>query len=148
MDTPPPIRVVTDNPEERSMAALAHASILLNVFFPGLGVIAAAAIWFTQREKSHFVGRQGMQATIFQGLLLLLTVLTGVAASAAIAVAVITERVDGGAFFLVPIVLMGLLFLGLILLLGLLYGLVGAYETSQGRDFRYWLIGDMVAKRQ
>jgi uncharacterized Tic20 family protein len=29
-------------------------------------------------------------------------------------------------------------------LVALVYGVIGAIQTSQGQDFRYWLIGDWV----
>ncbi|HDH09679.1 MAG TPA: DUF4870 domain-containing protein, partial [Chloroflexi bacterium] len=39
--------------DERLMAALAHASIILGPFTSGVGgIVAALVIWLTQREKS------------------------------------------------------------------------------------------------
>jgi hypothetical protein len=43
---------------------------------------------------------------------------------------------------LIPFALVGTICLGLLPLVGLVYGIVGAIETSQGKDFRYWLVGD------
>ena len=48
--------------EERLLAALAHASIMMNF----MGPIAGLLIYITQKEKSAYVARQGLQATIYQ----------------------------------------------------------------------------------
>ena len=146
MSVPPPINVVADDPEERSMAALAHASILLNLFVPGLGVIAAGAVWLTQSERSPFAHKQALQAAVFQTVWLalpvvlfvvgLIMVITGATAAS------FTDARLG--VIVLPVVIFGLMGLLAVFVLGLLYGLVGAYEAYQGRDFRYWLIGGMV----
>jgi len=44
--------------------------------------------------------------------------------------------------FLIPFALIGTVCLGILPLVGLIYGVVGAIETSQGKDFKYWLVGD------
>ncbi len=145
MSVPPPINVISDDAEERSMAALAHASILLNLFIPGLGIIAAAAVWLTQNERSPFARKQALQAAVFQIVWLLLPILVAVvgvmaAVGGAIAGALNDARV---AVLLIPAIF-GVLALLAVFLLGILYALVGAYETYQGRDFRYWLVGKLV----
>src|SRR4030042_1301430 len=76
--TPPPIQVVTTDPDERNLAALAHATILLNFIFPGMGLVAAAVIWLTQRERSSYVGNQALQATVFQVVLVFVATASGI----------------------------------------------------------------------
>ena len=146
MSTPPPINVVSYDAEERSMAALSHASILLNLFIPGLGIIAAAAVWLTQNERSPFARKQALQAAVFQTVWLLLPIVVAVvgvmtAVGGAIAGSLTDARVG---VLLIPAVVFGVLAVLGVILLGILYALVGAYETYQGRDFRYWIVGKLV----
>jgi uncharacterized Tic20 family protein len=54
--------------DERTWAALAHASTLLNAATGMGGLIAAAAIWLTQKEKSAWVAFHGLQSLIFQAV--------------------------------------------------------------------------------
>lgn len=51
---------------ERLLAALAHASVLLSLFGP----IVPALVWISQRRKSRFVAFQALQAMGYQSLLL------------------------------------------------------------------------------
>jgi uncharacterized Tic20 family protein len=146
MSVPPPINVVADDPEERSMAALSHASILLNLFVPGLGIIAAGAVWLTQSGRSWFAHKQALQATIFQSVWLGLPIVLAivgvmVAAAGAITASFTDARIN---IILLPAAIFGVMALAAIFILGLLYALVGAYETYQGRDFRYWIIGKIM----
>ncbi|MFN2188230.1 MAG: DUF4870 domain-containing protein [Candidatus Promineifilaceae bacterium] len=60
--------------EERTMAALAHGSILLGIFTSGIGgIFAALIIWLNQREKSVYAARQALQALVYQTSVLLLS---------------------------------------------------------------------------
>jgi len=119
---------------------LAHLSVLLNLVTGFLGPIAALIIYFVYKDRSRYVAYQAMQASVFQliwwvggGLLIGLI---------------------WGATGLLSIVLIGLLcipfsliatFILLIMpLVSLVYGVVGGIQTSQGQDFRYWLVGDWV----
>ena len=65
----------THSSDERTWATLAHASALLNVFSGAGGLIAAAVIWLTQKDKSAWVGFHGLQSLIFQAAVTILTVL-------------------------------------------------------------------------
>jgi uncharacterized Tic20 family protein len=149
--------------DERTWAALAHASVLLT-FALGVstggvavlvGILAPLAIWLAFRERSRFVAYHALQATVFQ---------------AASVVAWILILV-GGLVVLIPawvitalllIVLIGFLLLPLVLILtvalpavlvilpfaSLVYGLYGAFEVYSGRPFRYWRVADWVERRQ
>jgi len=146
MSVPPPINVVASDPEERSLAALAHGSILLNCFVPGLGIIAAFAVWLTQRERSAYAAYQALQATVYQLIWALFPVaMTILGVMAVVGGAVFSAATDSGAGLLaLPLVVLGILAVIAVALLGLLYALVAAYEAYQGRDFRYWLVGSLV----
>jgi uncharacterized Tic20 family protein len=59
-------KTVTTDRDERTMAALAHMSVLLNVFTAVGGLIAAGAIYVRWRERSAYVASQASQALFFQ----------------------------------------------------------------------------------
>ncbi len=146
MSVIPPVDVVSNDPDERSMAALAHSSIILNTFAPGLGVVAALAVWLTQRDRSAFVGRQALQATAYQLCWMIVPVLLAIVGflaviGGAIGAALTDVRVG---FAFTPIAIVAFLAAASIGIIGLLYALVAAYETYQGRDFRYLVIGNII----
>ncbi len=147
---------------ERTWAALAHASVLLTfalgVSTGGLAVVVAAlvplAIWLAFRDRSRFVAFHAMQATVFQ--LASLVVWIGLLVTG-LAILIPTWIVT----VLLLVVLIGFLLLPLALLLtialpaalvvlpfaSLVYGLYGAFEVYGGRAFRYWLVADWVESR-
>jgi uncharacterized Tic20 family protein len=147
--------------DEKTMAALAHASIVLTfavALGSGglgflLGVLVPLLIWLVYKEKSAYVSFQALQATAFQAACILLMVI-------ALAVGAILVTVGWTVSGALAAVLIGLcmmpfvalitvLFAVLVLILPLAqigYGLYAAYETYQGRDFCYWMIGEAVEK--
>jgi uncharacterized Tic20 family protein len=143
-----PEAVVAAKPsqDECTLAALAHASMVLNLVGGGfLGIVAAFFIWLTQKEKSAYVGFHALQALAFQIAVMAVTIL------GALIVALVW--ISGS---LLTMVLVGCLVLPFAFILtialllvpfgGMIYGLVGAYETYYGRDFRYWLVADLVSR--
>ncbi|MEN8242668.1 MAG: DUF4870 domain-containing protein [Chloroflexota bacterium] len=58
--------------EERIMAAVSHAAILL----PYVGAIVPLGVWVTQREKSDWVRFQALQALVFQTMLFVVLMLS------------------------------------------------------------------------
>ncbi len=145
--TPPPIAVVTTDPDERNLAALAHAAILLNVVFPGLGLVAAGVIWLTQRERSSYVTNQALQATVYQVVLLLVAGAGAILGVLLVVAGVVLGLFTLVGFALVPIAVIVLVLIGPLLILGTLYALVGAYEALQGRAFRYWFVADLLDRK-
>ena len=65
---------IAHSSDERTWGSLSHASALLNLFGGVGGIIAALAIWLTQREKSAWVAFQALQALVFQATVLVITV--------------------------------------------------------------------------
>jgi uncharacterized Tic20 family protein len=148
--------------DERTWAALAHASVLLTfalgISTGGLAVVVTAlvplVIWLAYRDKSRFVAFHAMQATVFQ--LASLVAWIGILA-AGLVVLIPTWIVT----VLLLIVLVGLLLLPLALVLtialpvilvvlpfaSLIYGLYAAFEVYAGRAFRYWLVADWIERR-
>lgn len=110
--------------DERLMAAIAHAGIFLTI-------IVALIIWLTQKDKSKYVAFQAKQALVYQLVLTVgFTVLW-----------VLT--------ILLTFVLIGFLLIPILLLLALaavVYGLYAAWETYQGRDFMYAVLGEMLVE--
>lgn len=51
--------------DERKLAALAHASIIANIFNLA-GLFAALLIWALERERSAFVRAHAMQALLYR----------------------------------------------------------------------------------
>jgi hypothetical protein len=111
-------------PDDNLMAALAHAGILITV-------IVALVIWLTQKEKSKYVEFQAKQALVYQLV---------------VGVALLVMWVIS---FILMFVYIGFLLMPIVMLLGLaavIYGFYAAYQTYQGKDFKYLIIGDMLAK--
>jgi uncharacterized Tic20 family protein len=130
-----------------NLAALAHGSILLNLVVPGLGLVAALLIWLNVRERSRYAGFQSLQALTFQGAVLLATVLGGVLVVAGWLISGLLTVVLVGCL-LMPFALLLTIAVALVPIAGLVYGLVAAYETYYGHDFRYWLVGEWLEREQ
>lgn len=134
--------------DDLTMAALAHAGILLGLFTNGLGgIVVALAIWLYEKERSAWVSFQALQALVFQIALLAVTVLAGGAVGAVwMVVGVLSALIVG--LCLIPPALSLTALLIVIPLAGLVYGLYAAYETHHGRDFRYWLVADFLERKR
>lgn len=125
-----PVTAADPTEEERTWAALAHASVLLSIISFGLlGPLAAFVIWLVKRPESPYVHQQGLQAWVYQALML---VVLG-------AYWVLTTILS---FVLIGLCLIpfGLLFT----FLSVVYGLFGAYQAYQGRPFRYLLVPEII----
>ncbi len=123
--------------EEMTMAALAHASVLLGFASGGLaGVAGAFLLWLVYREKSRYVAFQAMQSLVFQ--------LAWAGAAIAAAVAMVLSMLS---ICLIPVGLVLLLAVIILPFAGLFYGLYAAYETYYGADFLYWKVGPFVRQQ-
>ena len=124
--------------DERTWAALAHGTILLNLVTGFLGPIAALIVYFLYRDRSRYVAYHALQSALFQ----LVTwygggVLVGLVWIATGALSLILIGL-----ILIPIACVVSVLVGLLPLGGMIAGVWGAVETSQGKDFKYWLVGD------
>ena len=54
--------------DERSWAAIAHLSALLNIFTGFLGPVAAFVVWLVSREHSPVVARHAMRSVVYQSV--------------------------------------------------------------------------------
>ncbi|MGC9396186.1 MAG: DUF4870 domain-containing protein [Anaerolineae bacterium] len=124
--------------DERTWAMLAHLSVLLNLVTGFLGVGAALLIYLIYKDRSRYVAYQAMQAFLMQllfwagGGVLIGIMWAIVGALSAILVGIL----------LIPIALLLTPVLLVFPLIALGYGVIGSIETSNGKDFRYWLVSD------
>jgi uncharacterized Tic20 family protein len=135
------------NRDERTMAGLAHASVVIF----GMGIIASVVLWASEKERSRYVAYQALQATVYHiigfcifmagmGCWLLLyfasfipLMVSATQGSDEVPVVFILAMV----LMVVPLIFMGLWIAG---------GLWGAVRSFQGHDFRYLGIGDWVER--
>lgn len=142
---------LTPTQDERVMAALSHASALL----PMMGVIAPIIIWVTQKEKSRYVAFQSLQALAFQ-LSMIAAWFVGMGCymlsffGTFITIPFASPSGDQsanpllGLAFIVPFLVFGAIFIGGFLFV--IYGIIGAIMTFQGKPFRYVFIGNRVER--
>lgn len=139
----------TPSQNDKIMAALAHISAIL----PFMGVIAPIVIWATQKDKSEYVAFQALQAVAFQLLMILawfvgmgcyMLSFFGMFLTIPFAGSSGSEVNPSAAPFfmfgaLVPFIIFGAIFLGGAIFV--IYGVIGAIQVFQGKDFRYIIIG-------
>lgn len=139
---------------DKIMAALAHVSVLL----PMMGVIAPIVIWATQKDKSEYVAFQALQAIVFQ-LLMILAWFVGMGCymlsffGTFVTLPFVGDsrgEVDPSVApifmlgFMIPFIVFGAIFIGGALFT--IYGLIGAIQVFRGKDFRYVILGNRLAK--
>ena len=135
----------------RTLAALAHSSVVLGLLSNGLGgIVAALVIWTTQKDKRPYAAAQALQAMAYQGLTFVITMLAwccwGIVYMLLIMVPLLSNP---GAYEVTP---PAGLWVGLVLILvplalwGLMiaYGLYGAVRCLGGQDFKYAIIGNWL----
>ncbi len=122
--------------DERNWGMLAHLSVLLNLATGFLGPVAALIIYLVYKDRSRFIAYHALQALVFQ---LIAWVGGGLLTGAAWILSSIL------ATFLIGFLCMPFACLfSLLPLAAIVYSIIGAVQTSQGQDFRYWLVGDWV----
>ena len=141
---PPPVAPVSpyvaQNSEDRTWSMLAHLSVLLNLVTGILGPITAFIIYLVYKDRSKYIAYQSMQSFVFQ---LICWVGGGlVIAGIWIVTAVLSVILVG--LLCIPFSLLLSVLLAVLPLVSLVYGVIAAIETSQGKDFRYLWVGDWV----
>jgi uncharacterized Tic20 family protein len=134
--------------EERLLAALAHAAIITGMIAP----IAGLLIYITQKEKSAYAARQGLQAAIYQLLGLLVMILAWACWGVFYTISLIPLIANADKYQDAPppifwVGLGSMICPFIPMAIWGLYGLWGAVQAWMGADFRYFLIGQMVEKR-
>lgn len=135
------------NQDERIMTAIAHGSIIAG----GFGIVAAAIIWLTQRERSGYVRFQALQATAYQFVGMLATILAWTCWGCLYALSLIPLVRDPQAFEDAPPPIFWISLISVILPIALmalwwLYGLYAGLRTLQGHEFRYVWLGSVVRR--
>jgi uncharacterized Tic20 family protein len=126
--------------DERTWGMLSHLSVLLNLITGFGGPIAALIIYLVYKDRSRFVAYHALQSMLFQliwwygGGLLIGAMWAVVGALSAILVGIV----------LIPFALPMTCVLAFLPMGAVIYGIVGAVQTNQGQDFKYWLVGDWV----
>jgi uncharacterized Tic20 family protein len=126
--------------DERTWGMLAHLSTLLNLATGFGGPIAALVIYLIYKDRSRFVAYHALQAMVFQliwwfgGGVLIGVMWAIVGMLSAILVGIV----------LIPFAILCTPVFALLPLGAIIYGIVGAVQTSQGQDFKYWLVGDWL----
>jgi uncharacterized Tic20 family protein len=110
--------------------------VLANLVTGFFGPLIALVIYLIFRERSRYVAYQSLQSLVFQ---LIVWVGGGLITGVVWTVVGILSAVIIG-ILCIPIACL----VSIIPLVALVYGVVGAVETSQGKDFQYWLIGEWV----
>lgn len=138
---------------DKIMGALAHISAIL----PFMGVIAPIIIWATQKDKSEYVAFQALQAVAYQ-LLMILVWFVGMGCYMlsffGMFLTIPFAGSNGGEVdpsvapffmvgFLIPFIVFGAMFIGGAIFV--IYGLIGAIQVFQGKDFHYIIIGKRLA---
>ncbi|MEP7359881.1 MAG: DUF4870 domain-containing protein [Anaerolineales bacterium] len=147
--------------DERNWAMLAHLTALLTVFTavatggPGyiVALLVPLALYLYFSGRSEYAAYHALQATVFQALAGIVYVVVAALAGTVIATAwavtgVLTVVLVGVA--LVPVAF-GLTLIAAVELLGLpvllvAYALRGAFLVSEGHEFAYPLVGEVVAR--
>jgi uncharacterized Tic20 family protein len=122
--------------DERQWAMLAHLSVLLNLVTGFLGVAVPLVIYLIYKDRSRYVAYQSLQALIFQ---LIWWVGGGFLTGVTWAITSVLSAVVIG-ILCIPIACV----ISAMPLFALGYGVYGGIQASQGKDFKYWLIGDWV----
>jgi len=146
-------QVSTSEPtqNDKIMAALAHISAML----PMMGVIAPIIIWATQKDKSEYVAFQALQAVVYQLLMIFAWfigmgcyMLSFFSTFLTIPLASGSEGNPSSPLFLVGIIVPFLIFGGMFIggMIFVIYEVLGAIMTFQGKDFRYAFIGNRLTK--
>jgi hypothetical protein len=131
---------VAQNSEDRTWSMLAHLSVLLNLVTGILGPIVAIIIYLVYKDRSKYIAYQSMQSFVQQ---LICWVGAGLVIAGIWIVTALLSIVLVG-LLCIPFSLILSVILAALPLVSLVYGVVGAVETSQGKDFRYLWVGDWV----
>jgi uncharacterized Tic20 family protein len=100
----------------------------------------------TQKEKSAWVAFHALQSLVFQAVVLGGTVLVVVLVWI-VGFAVSFATIGFGTLVAVPVMIL-VFFVGFIIIGAVVvYGLYGAYQIYQGREFRYIWIGNWLQQR-
>ncbi len=117
--------------DENTWSVLAHLSVFLNLFTGFLGPVAALVVWLMYRDRSPRVSFHALQSLWYQ--------------VAWVVILAVGWSVAG----LLTIILVGFLLFPVMILLTIapfVHMAYAAYKVSQGIDYRYPWIADLVER--
>ena len=120
---------VTSAQEERTWSVLSHLSMFLNLFTGFLGPVAALIIWLVYKDRSRKVAFHALQSFWYQVAWIVIL-------SVGWFITYILMFVLIG-FLLVPV-------MAIVSVVPFVHQCYAAYKISQGVDYRYPIIADMV----
>jgi len=144
-----PVEAPSITQEIRLLAAISHASVL----FPNIGFLIPTGIYATQKKKSSYLGFQALQALIWQIVMFVVSILMSSCMVGSIFIPILlaatlqNERLlelSGGGIFLGVAISVILMLIGNLVFV--VYGIIGAVTTYQGKDFHYAVIGNRIEK--
>jgi uncharacterized protein len=115
---------------------LAHLSVLVNLFTAFIGPVVALIIYLVFRDRSRYVAYHSLQSFLNQliwwigggTIIAIIWTITGVLSAVLVGLCLIPLAC---LFTLMP-------------LIAVIQGVIGAVQTSQGQDYKYWWVGDWV----
>lgn len=119
--------------DERTWSVLSHLSIFLNLITGFLGPVASLIIWLVYRDRSQKVAFQALQSAIYQGAWFVVLAAGWTVTFALMAILI--------GFLLVP----GMLVISIV---PFAHSAYAAYKVSQGEDYRYPIVADLIENRQ
>ncbi len=122
--------------DERQWAIISHLSVLLNLVTGILEPVMPLILYLSYKDRSRYVAYQTLQALIFQ---LVWWVGGGVLVGIAWAITGVLSAILIG-LICIPFAIL----FSALPLVAVVYGVIAGVKTSQGQDFKYWLIGDWV----
>ena len=128
------LRTTTMSPkDENTWSVLAHLSVFLNVVTGFLGPVAALLIWLVYKDRSPRVSFHALQSLWYQLAWMVILVVGWTVAG------ILTIVLVG--FLLFPVMIVATL-------VPFVHMGYAAYQVSQGVDYRYPLVADMVDKNR
>lgn len=134
--------------EERLLAALSHAAIVMNMMGPVVGLL----IYITQKEKSAYAAKQGLQAAVYQIIGTIAIIGLWLCWGVFYTLSFIPLMTNAEAYNDAPPPIfwvgMGSMICPLIIMgVWVLYGLYGAVRAWTGAEFRYAFVGQLMEER-
>lgn len=118
--------------DEKTWSVLAHLSVFLNLITGFFGPVAALVIWLVYRDRSDRVAFQALQSMWYQ-VAWFVIIAAGWALTGILTIILI-------GFLLMPL-------MAVVTVVPFVHAAYGAYKLSQGEEFRYPIIADMIENR-
>ena len=124
------LRTMTMSPkDENTWSVVAHLSVFLNLFTGFLGPVAALVIWLVYKDRSSRISFHALQSAVYQ-VAWIVTLAVGWTVAALLTIIIV-------GFLLFPVMIV----LSFVPFVHMAYA---AYKVSQGEDYRYPLVADLV----